>query len=115
MNETVNTPEVFFNLNGILRIAGKSLPEYAIEYYKPLMDKLDEFLETKQSIEVTIEMIYINTSSSKVFYNILKKITESGVMVTVHWHYEEDDEDMRELGEYYEEMLEIPFAYQVFV
>ena len=38
---------------------------------------------------------------------------EAGHAVVIRWHYHEDEEDMREAGEEYADIVEIPFEYIV--
>ena len=40
-----------------------------------------------------------------------KVIEKSGKDVTVNWYYEEFDEDMREVGEDYSDVINLPFLY----
>jgi hypothetical protein len=67
------------------------------------------------SLIITCEFEYINTSSSKALFNILKKAFDKINHVSVIWGYEEDDEDMFEQGKTYEEALGESFEFKVFV
>ena len=39
----------------------------------------------------------------------LEELHKSGKEVLVHWHYSEDDEDMKEAGEEYADIVDVPF------
>ena len=111
---TPKTPTVNFNAdNGTVEIKGRSIPENSIEFYKPLVDWLEEYLNTpKEKTEVNIQLEYFNTSSSKCILDVFKKleaIYKSGNDVIINWYYEEDDEDMLEAGEDYQSIIKIPF------
>ena len=114
IEKTRKTPDITFNAEtGILQIEGKSIPENSIEFYKPLVDWLDEYGKNpKEKTEVNIKLEYFNTSSSKCILDVFKKlesIYKDNNEVVINWYYEEDDEDMLEAGEDYQSILKIPF------
>jgi len=100
---TAKTPTVEFNAeNGKVEIKGRSIPENSIEFYKPLVEWLDQYAAApKGQTEVNIQLEYFNTSSSKCILDVFKKlevIHKDGHNVTINWFFEEDDEDMLEAG-----------------
>jgi hypothetical protein len=108
------TPSIKFESeNGILEIRGRSIPENSIEFYKPLVDWLDDYAkEPLKKTQVNIHLEYFNTSSSKCILDVFKKletIHKAKNDVVINWYYEEDDEDMLEAGEDYESIIRIPF------
>tara|TARA_B110000503_G_C7150971_1_gene415158 strand:+ start:2413 stop:2796 length:384 start_codon:yes stop_codon:yes gene_type:complete len=108
------TPTIKFNPEeGKLLIQGRSIPENSIDFYKPLVDILEEYAgNVKETTRVDIVLEYFNTSSSKCILDVFKKlekINEAAGGVTINWHYEEDDEDMLEAGEDYQAIINIPF------
>lgn len=111
---TAKTPNVKFDFHsGILEIKGRSIPENSIEFYKPLVDWLDEYgNNAKDLTQVNIQLEYFNTSSSKCILDVFKKleaIHKGNHEVIINWFYEEDDEDMLEAGEDYESIIRVPF------
>jgi hypothetical protein len=111
---TPKTPSVNFDsANGILQLKGRSIPENSIEFYKPLVEWLDEYAAKPHSkTAVNIQLEYFNTSSSKCLLDLFKKLEgmhKSGNDITIKWYYEEDDEDMLEAGEDYQSIINIPF------
>ncbi len=111
---TAKTPTVKFDAStGVMEIKGRSIPENSIEFYKPLVDWLDEY--SNSSVEktmVNVQLEYFNTSSSKCILDVFKKleaINKGGSEVLINWYYEEDDEDMLEAGEDYESIIRVPF------
>ena len=111
---TAKTPTVKFNAQeGLLEIKGRSIPENSIEFYKPLVDWLEEYSkEPKELTKVNIQLEYFNTSSSKCILDVFKKlehIHKNKHDVVINWYYEEDDEDMLEAGEDYESIIRVPF------
>ena len=111
---TAKTPTVKFDAqNGILAIKGRSIPENSIEFYKPLVDWLEEYSKSAKGLtQVNIQLEYFNTSSSKCILDVFKKleaIQKGSSEVIINWYYEEDDEDMLEAGEDYESIIRVPF------
>ncbi|MEX2379918.1 MAG: DUF1987 domain-containing protein [Vicingaceae bacterium] len=111
---TPKTPTIKFDPeNGKLLIQGRSIPENSIEFYKPLVDLLEDYTAVpKANTNVDIVLEYFNTSSSKCILDVFKKlekIKSGGSDVIINWHYEEDDEDMLEAGEDYQAIINIPF------
>jgi len=111
---TAKTPTVKFDAeSGLMEIKGRSIPENSIEFYKPLVDWLDEYAKgPKELTQVNVQLEYFNTSSSKCILDVFKKleaIQKGKQEVLVNWYYEEDDEDMLEAGEDYESIIRVPF------
>ena len=94
-------------------IFGKSCPENVMEFYQPVLDWLDEYVNNP--LEETIfefRLLYYNTASSKVLFIIMQKleaIAESGKIVKIKWFYPEDDETLQEAGEEYDDLIDVPF------
>ena len=111
---TPKTPTIRFDSKtGIFEIKGRSIPENSVEFYKPLVDWLENYKEEplpKTTIDVRLE--YFNTSPSKCILEVFKKleaIHKAKNEVEINWYYEEDDEDMLEAGEDYESIIRVPF------
>jgi hypothetical protein len=109
------TPTVKFDADkGVVEIKGRSIPENSIEFYKPLIDWLDDYAKDPQKhTDVNVQLEYFNTSSSKCILDIFKKLEAIHKSqkndVIINWYYEEDDEDMLEAGEDYESIIRVPF------
>jgi hypothetical protein len=111
---TTDTPKVLFDSeNNIFEISGRSLPEDVITFYQPVIDWLDDYKQIpNKSTEFVFKYIYFNTATSKLIQDILlrlEQIHETGNEVKVIWYYEEDDEDMHDLGLEFKENVDIPF------
>lgn len=110
---TPKTPTVSFDAgSGILEIKGRSIPENSVEFYKPLVDWLDDYAKSpSENTQVNIQLEYFNTSSSKCILDVFKKLelVKATKNVVINWYYEEDDEDMLEAGEDYQSILKLPF------
>jgi hypothetical protein len=111
---SAKTPNVKFDAEqGLIEIKGRSIPENSIEFYKPLVDWLEEYGKGPSTLtKVNIQLEYFNTSSSKCILDVFKKleaIYKAKNEVIINWYYEEDDEDMLEAGEDYESIIRVPF------
>lgn len=110
---SVKTPRIIFDaIEGILEIEGRSIPENSTEFYKPIFEWLDLYIETPVSnTKFNFKLEYFNTSSSKCILDVLRKLEKlhkNGNAVVVNWYYEEDDEDMKEAGENYQRIVSVP-------
>ncbi|MGC9342837.1 MAG: DUF1987 domain-containing protein [Bacteroidales bacterium] len=99
--------------NGQIEIKGRSNPENSAEFYQPLINWLDIYLEQNLGgATLTIDLEHFNTSSSKCIMDVLKrlkKLSNNHKSVSITWYYEEDDEEMLEAAETYESMTEMEF------
>ena len=112
LEATPKTPRLFFSKEtGEFEISGRSIPENSIEFYKPVINWLDNYItDPGQHTLLVIKLEYFNTSSSKCILDVFKKLeTLGGTEITVNWYYEEDDEDMLEAGEDYQAIIDLPF------
>ncbi len=115
---STKTPELKFNGDtGSFLIEGRSIPENSIEYYKPLFEWLDAYVQApKQKTVLEVKLEYFNTSSSKCLVEIFRKLEKAqahGYDVQINWFYEEDDEDMQESGEDFQEIIDVPIVMNV--
>jgi hypothetical protein len=111
-----DTPYVSFDSeSGILEISGKSLPEDAVKFYAPLVSWVEDYLKSSNSTTVlNLKFIYINTASSKKvieIINILVKSNAADKDLKINWYYKKDDEEQREEGEDYSDMVNYPFNF----
>lgn len=111
---TTKTPTIRFDSKeGIFEIKGRSIPENSVEFYKPLNEWLDLYMQGPlDKTVVNIRLEYFNTSSSKCILDVFKRlesIHRAKHDVEINWYYEEDDEDMLEAGEDYDSIIKVPF------
>ncbi len=61
-------------------------------------------------LELSLE--YFNTSSSKCLLDVFRKLEmlNSSGNVAIRWYYDEEDEDMKEVGEDYQALLKVPIS-----
>ena len=109
---TKRTPWIILD-PGKVFIMGRSIPENPNDFYRPIQEWISKYVQNyteKSKIELGFE--YINTSSIKWIFTILKELSEMKNIVqnaSVTWYYEHGDEDMCELGFILRSLIECPF------
>lgn len=98
------TPEVRWSpAGGMLTMRGESYPENVLSFYAPILDRINTCLETGKLALLRVEMhiTYYNSASAKAFHRIfhmLNKAAETGCAIRLRWHYDEEDDMARDLG-----------------
>lgn len=120
LEKSNDTPQVeCYPQEGILTLSGRSLPENAEEFYKPLLEWVKEYVQTAADITTfNIELEYFNSSSVKHLISILIKLEEllnAGKKVEVVWGYNQEDELMEMKGRELESIVELPFRFVGFL
>jgi len=108
IKETKYTPEVNLDVQkGILNIKGNSYPENTLEFYDPILNLMESFFKNTEIINIilNIEIIYFNSSSSRVFFEIFDLIEDNSkdLNFQINWIYENDNESVLEIGEDFKE------------
>jgi len=109
---TERSPEIDFNYaENNFAIRGESYPEDVSEFFGEIMKQFYEYIDDLADTEITFtfELIYFNSSTAKVLMGLfdrLDELAEEGNKVIINWCYEEDDDNMEELGEEFGEDLE---------
>lgn len=112
---TNKTPEVEFIHSGRIKITGRSIPEDATVFFDHLQSWVFQYcLNPQNTTVVEIDLEYMNSASAKSLLQILSELTnvvQKGKGLTINWYYEPGDDDMMERGEYFENILNVPFNY----
>lgn len=108
---TISSPEVRFDAaQQSLEMTGESYPENTAEFYLPIIRVLQEAVrEPDLPFTLSLEIIYANSSSSKVLMDMLDMLDEAaaeGKTVNVNWYYNADNENAKEVGEEFQEDIE---------
>jgi hypothetical protein len=117
---TDDTPSIILDSYGSnFEISGRSLPEEVISFYLPVMKWLDMYVANPNNKTVfKLKLDYINSASQRAIHEILstiEKIKITGREVEVEWYFIEDDDEMRETGEEYSELINIPFIFKSYI
>ena len=106
------SPEVDFDFDkNVYALRGESYPEDVTAFFGPVIGKLEERLGSLKGTEVQFdfELVYFNSSSAKVLmglFDMLDETAAEGNAVVINWIYDEEDDNMEELGEEFAEDLE---------
>ena len=109
---TERSPAIHFDFAAnTYSIKGESYPEDVASFFGPVLDQMESHLEGLSGATVTFEfeLIYFNSSTAKVLMGLFETLDEcadNGNTVEIVWKYEEDDDNMQELGEEFAEDLE---------
>jgi hypothetical protein len=99
---------------GRIFIMGRSITENPGDFYRPVYAWITQYARSYIDISrIDLGFEYINTSSTKWIFNILKELSEMkdvAESVKVTWYYEQGDEDMYELGYILQSLIECPFV-----
>ena len=88
---------------GLLVMRGESYPEHVLSFYAPILEKIKAVLDSGKLALLRVEMhiTYYNSASAKAFHRIFQMLNhaaESGIVVDLHWHFDEEDDMARDLG-----------------
>jgi SiaC family regulatory phosphoprotein len=108
------TPEIQMNaLTGVLKISGRVFPENPKEFFGPIMNWMNEYIRNPAEVSsLVLNLSYFNSSSNEYIFRcckMLEALGDSGASAGIIWEYEAEDEDMRQMGEDFKELLKINF------
>ncbi len=123
---TEKSPQVLFDTKkSLFEIKGISRPENVRDFYFPLIYKIKKYFDNiiekdqgdpfkDESFKFNFKLEYFNSSSAKFISDILvviKELSEKGLNLKIYWYFTDGDEDMKEVGEDFSEMISVPFNY----
>lgn len=110
---TEDTPEINFNHEkNIFSIADRSLPENAVDFYKPIFEWLEQFHDiASDNVSFDFKLDYFNTASAKQITKILLFLEKLALdhKVTIRWYYHKEDVDMLSSGSRYAKLINVKF------
>lgn len=117
IHHTKTTPSIVFDADkNEFKITGRSIPADATVFYSPADKWAEKFTAVFDGKEMTIDIMldHLNTGSVRSILTILTRFIRMkprGKIINVNWHYEEEDEDIRDKGEEMSLILEHPFHF----
>lgn len=108
-----NPSVIFDSKNERFEIKGNSMPENASAFYESVISWLDKYAENPNpKTEFVFQMNILNTSSTKLFINVFKKINKvvdfGNSEVSVVWYYNYGDDDIHDVGIDFKEFCKAP-------
>jgi hypothetical protein len=100
---------------GILNFTGRSILTDPKIFFDPINTWVGKYLKKPaEETVVNIKLEYIDTASTQSLYQILRQLNgvrKKGLVFMVNWHIEDEDPEMKELGEMIEQRLGIEFQF----
>ena len=109
--KTPHSPLIKFE-DGILLIAGRSIPEDSFTLYEPLFNFMERYADDFPSIEIQIKLEYANSSTNRSLMSLFELMLihqDKGNKVAVLWYYASNDKEMYDLGSDFQELIQLPF------
>jgi hypothetical protein len=110
IKQTETTPKIIFQpSDGLVEIRGDSFPENTFNFYKPLIENLEQYFQNPQDKTIiNLELTYFNSSSSRILYNLFDILEDANKNCTIeiNWLYDKDNENLEEAGEEFAEDFE---------
>ena len=124
LEPTPNSPRIVLDPeNRSFEFSGESRPENVRKFYLPILEWLEAYTAEQEKLsddERTFGLLcqfnfeYFNSTSAKYILDIFKSlnaINALGIELEIKWLYEEDDEDMLEVGQEMSRMSRLSFEY----
>jgi hypothetical protein len=114
---TRHTPLLEWNIthnHAYIRVDGVSIPENAYSFFKPFEEFINSIdTSVVKTAEVILRLEYMNSLSSKAFLDYVRFLNQVKQLdMRVIWEYYNDDEEMREYGETFAEIVQMTFEYR---
>ena len=124
--ETEKSPRIFFDpADYIFEMQGNSRPENVRDFYFPIIYKIRKYFEkvlnkklvekfSENCFKFNFKLDYFNSSSAKFIADILvliKEFDDEGLNMCINWYFIDGDEDMKEVGEDFSDMISFSFNY----
>ena len=108
--KTSKTPYIRLDKpKGEIELRGSSIPENTREFYYKFNRWMAEYTANPAAkTNVKFALMYMNSSSAVVITRMLRMLDDMIGMKTeveIDWYYEADDLEMKEIGEYYDEIM----------
>lgn len=116
---TEKTPEINFNFkSGKLFVGGRSYSSDAFDFYKPVNDWLNNYIQNpNENTVLEVNVDYFHSVSVKYLTTIIRKVAQlqelgkSIKIIWVHQSDENDEDESFELGKSIEAEAKIKFEY----
>jgi len=112
---TEDTPLIDFDTStGVFKVTGRALPEDAHDFFKPIEEWLQAYVESPLA-ETIVEMRidYFNSAATRYIFNLLMCfediVDDEKGEVKILWYYKEGDDMIESKGEEMSSILELPF------
>jgi len=110
---TERLPEIRLR-EGFVSIKGHSIPQDPKKIYKPVLQWVKDYIKDPAPLSLNID--FSDTDSTKAIFDILKLLamcqnTNHRIEMVFNWTNMKEDDDIKELGEFFESKLGVIFNY----
>lgn len=117
------SPLVNFDLQkNVFEIKGESRPENTSKFYGEILSWLaafGEYLKANPSntiINFHFKLDYFNSTSAKFILDMLRQLEtiykqQGSTNILIHWYHDKLDDDMRDSGEEFSQLVQLPFVF----
>ena len=109
-----NTPKISGDITtSTIVIEGSTFPENVRKFYTPVNDWLDSIAKNTSTVNIDCKFDYMASSSVIAILKTLQYAERlfGNSNVSIKWRYEEDDDDIRKIGEDFSHLLGIEFEF----
>lgn len=111
---TNDTPHLIIDYEaGLIQLGGKAIMHKPESIYKKLQHDIIAYCTNPNKLSVIdIRLTNISTSSSKWLFHLFKEIEKKQSLRSqfiVNWYYNEEDDVMQEIGEDFQQIINLPF------
>lgn len=95
-------------IKGVITIEGVSTPISPLTYLEPILDWIDLYSATNKRLEINLTFQYYNTYTTKFLVRLIEKcnnLNSIGSSVLINWNYSQNDDEIKECGEFYKELF----------
>ncbi len=114
IEQSASTPRIIFQPDErVLLIRGESYPENSFEFYAPVAGWLKEYLAGESTLNLDINVSYLNSSSTKCMLDLLDILEEAhckGARISLVWRYDQENPRSLDLAQEFQEEVTLPFA-----
>ena len=109
---TDTSPRILFNHEvNKFEISGRSIPNNALAIFDPLKHWMEVYLQSNPTaFTLDCNLEYFNTSTQKCLLDFFNMMAEEkdNVAIELNWHYEESDDEMRQIGVVISKLIDLP-------
>lgn len=99
---------------GLVELSGMSYAEDTFTFYEPVFLWLNEYvLHPHEVTNFNMKIKYFNTTAVKCLFDMLEifaHLAKSNKKVNINWYYDKEDEEMRDTGENFSNILNCDFT-----
>jgi hypothetical protein len=106
-----DSPKVIMDFeNGLMEFEGECYPENAFEFFEPIIEWLNNYLEDKsKDTTINFKLSYFNSATTQVLFDIFDILDESEhTSLQINWYYDENNKgtlkDYEEFSEEFEDL-----------